>query len=279
MSAHHHPAAAGAARQPATDEATNAYVTEGMALVGEGVPAELVEEASARIGMPVGPLALLDEISLKQLDDALHRELAELEQAAQHDAGHEHGQGHLHSHHHSHERGHSHEHDHDHGHSHDHGHQHTPGAADAHGASRAHRHVHSVKSRRMPESAVYVLEKMAHGFRRTGRAQGAGFYDYAPDEPKALWPGLKTFQRGGSPLAQQDVEDRLLYAQTLAIVRSQDEGGSSGSAQSMDRAARFIDQIGPAKFAARANELADRFGERFRPPRLVLEKASRGESL
>lgn len=130
----------------------------------------------------------------------------------------------------------------------------------------------------MPESAVYVLEKMAHGFRRTGRAQGAGFYDYAPDAPKALWPGLKTFERGGSPIAQQDVEDRLLYAQTLAIVRSQEEAGSGALGQGADMAARFINQIGPAEFASRATELADRFGERFRPPRRLLEKASRGES-
>ena len=29
----------------------------------------------------------------------------------------------------------------------------------------------------MPESAVYVMEKMAHGFRRLGRDAGAGFYE------------------------------------------------------------------------------------------------------
>ena len=42
----------------------------------------------------------------------------------------------------------------------------------------------------MPESAVYVLEKMSHGYKRLGRAWGAGFYDYPADGPKALWSGL-----------------------------------------------------------------------------------------
>jgi 3-hydroxyacyl-CoA dehydrogenase/enoyl-CoA hydratase/3-hydroxybutyryl-CoA epimerase len=43
------------------------YVQEGIALLEEGVPAALIENAGKGAGMPVGPLALADEVSLSLL--------------------------------------------------------------------------------------------------------------------------------------------------------------------------------------------------------------------
>ena len=40
------------------------YVMEGAAMLGEGVPAALLENAAMQCGMPVGPLAVLDETAL-----------------------------------------------------------------------------------------------------------------------------------------------------------------------------------------------------------------------
>jgi 3-hydroxyacyl-CoA dehydrogenase / enoyl-CoA hydratase / 3-hydroxybutyryl-CoA epimerase len=40
------------------------YVMEGLALLGEGVPAASVEQAALQAGYPVGPLAVTDEVSL-----------------------------------------------------------------------------------------------------------------------------------------------------------------------------------------------------------------------
>jgi 3-hydroxyacyl-CoA dehydrogenase / enoyl-CoA hydratase / 3-hydroxybutyryl-CoA epimerase len=40
------------------------FVMEGAAMVGEGIPAAVVEHAGEQAGMPVGPLAVLDEIAL-----------------------------------------------------------------------------------------------------------------------------------------------------------------------------------------------------------------------
>ena len=52
---------------------SGSYLNEGMALLGDGVPAQVVESAGVDIGMPSGPLALLDEMSL-ELSDNLHQD-------------------------------------------------------------------------------------------------------------------------------------------------------------------------------------------------------------
>ena len=50
----------------------------------------------------------------------------------------------------------------------------------------------------MTEEAIYVLEKMAHGFNRMGRQAGRGFYDYEEGEPPELgyWLGEPYWGRG-----------------------------------------------------------------------------------
>ena len=47
-----------------TSRVISTVVAEGAALVGEGVPANSVEQAAMQAGYPVGPLALTDEVSL-----------------------------------------------------------------------------------------------------------------------------------------------------------------------------------------------------------------------
>jgi len=244
-----------------TSRVFGTFVNEGMALVGEGVPAALVENVAMQLGMPVGPLAVLDEVSLKLADDVLHQELA--------DAGHSHAHG---------ADPHAHEHE-----SHAHGsesHARGPG-------SRA-----QGKSRRVPETAVYVLEKMAHGYRRMGRAYGGGFYEYPPDGEKSLWPGLQAFERAKRPVPMDDVRDRLLYVQSLETIRCLEEGivetardANIGSIFGWGFPAwtggtlRFVDHVGAGRFAERAQALAQAYGERFAPPALLVRHAESGRPL
>ena len=47
-----------------TSRVFGTFVMEGAAMVGEGVPAPVVEQAGIQAGMPVGPLAVLDETAL-----------------------------------------------------------------------------------------------------------------------------------------------------------------------------------------------------------------------
>jgi 3-hydroxyacyl-CoA dehydrogenase/enoyl-CoA hydratase/3-hydroxybutyryl-CoA epimerase len=47
-----------------TSRVFGTFVMEGAAMLGEGVPAAVIENAAVQCGMPVGPLAVLDETSL-----------------------------------------------------------------------------------------------------------------------------------------------------------------------------------------------------------------------
>src|SRR5690606_10905732 len=85
----------------------------------------------------------------------------------------------------------------------------------------------------------------------------------------------------------QEVRDRLLFIQAIETVRCLEEGvltsvadANIGSVFGIGFAAwsggalQFINQYGPARFVARARELAQRYGERFTPPALLLQKAA-----
>jgi 3-hydroxyacyl-CoA dehydrogenase len=69
-----------------------------------------------------------------------------------------------------------------------------------------------VVSVRFPEAAVYVIEKMAHGFRRGGRAAGGGLYDYPAGAEPQLWSGLKVFERGAREVDDGSLAERLRAA-------------------------------------------------------------------
>jgi 3-hydroxyacyl-CoA dehydrogenase/enoyl-CoA hydratase/3-hydroxybutyryl-CoA epimerase len=47
-----------------TSRVFGTYVMEGIAMLGEGVPAASVEQAALQAGYPVGPLAVTDEVTL-----------------------------------------------------------------------------------------------------------------------------------------------------------------------------------------------------------------------
>ena len=47
-----------------TSRTFGTFVMEGAAMLGEGIPAPVIEQAALQAGMPVGPLAVLDETSL-----------------------------------------------------------------------------------------------------------------------------------------------------------------------------------------------------------------------
>ena len=62
-----------------TSRTFGTYVMEGAAMLGEGVPAAIIENAAVQAGMPVGPLAVIDETSLTlslQVRNQTRRDLA-----------------------------------------------------------------------------------------------------------------------------------------------------------------------------------------------------------
>ncbi|QDQ26193.1 3-hydroxyacyl-CoA dehydrogenase [Chitinimonas arctica] len=61
-----------------TSRVFGCYVNEGMAMLGEGVPAAMIEQAGLQAGMPVGPLAVTDEVSLSLCAHILEQSRADL---------------------------------------------------------------------------------------------------------------------------------------------------------------------------------------------------------
>ncbi|WP_336323633.1 3-hydroxyacyl-CoA dehydrogenase NAD-binding domain-containing protein [Streptomyces lavendofoliae] len=140
-----------------------------------------------------------------------------------------------------------------------------------------------------------VIDRMVDEFGRTGRSGGAGFYDYDEEgKRQGLWPGLREhFGTGGAAAVPfDDMKERMLFSEALDTVRCLEEGvltsvadANIGSIMGIGfpawtgGALQYINgyEGGLPGFVARAGELAERYGERFRPPALLVEKAERGE--
>ncbi|CAH0993076.1 Fatty acid oxidation complex subunit alpha [Sinobacterium norvegicum] len=134
------------------------------------------------------------------------------------------------------------------------------------------------------------LERMVNEHGRSGRAHGGGYYDYPQGENKRLWPELSNIQpQQTQDISYQDIQDRLLYCQSLEAIRCLEEGvlrsvedcniGSIlglGFPRYTGGHLQFVNSVGVRKFAERAQDLANRFGDRFTPPALLLQMAEAG---
>jgi 3-hydroxyacyl-CoA dehydrogenase/enoyl-CoA hydratase/3-hydroxybutyryl-CoA epimerase len=137
------------------------------------------------------------------------------------------------------------------------------------GHSHEHEH-HPLRPQTLTESAIYVVEKMAHGYRRQGLATGSGFYDYHTTPPE-LWSGLKAFERQAVACSPGDVADRLLWSALLAALELDappHDGALAaclGAAFPTHQSAALarIEALGNTVFQERAQVLAQKFGSRF----------------
>ncbi len=120
---------------------------------------------------------------------------------------------------------------------------------------------------------------------RGGRHYGGGFYDYAADGSKSLWSGLSQFAQGNAEIPVQEAVDRLLYRQAIETLRCLDEGVLNTEVEAnlggifaigfpahTGGAIQFIRGIGIDAFAARANQLAEIWGDRFKVSPTALDK-------
>ncbi|MFE9533628.1 3-hydroxyacyl-CoA dehydrogenase NAD-binding domain-containing protein [Streptomyces sp. NPDC006691] len=140
-----------------------------------------------------------------------------------------------------------------------------------------------------------VIDRMVDEFGRPGRSGGAGFYEYGEDGKRGkLWPGLREhFAKPGHEIPFEDMKERMLFSESLDTVRLFEEGvltsvadANIGSIMGIGFPAwtggviQYINgyEGGLPGFVARARELAERYGERFQPPALLVEKAEKGET-
>ncbi len=146
---------------------------------------------------------------------------------------------------------------------------------------------------------------------RPSRLKGAGFYDYDDNGRRTtLWPGLaETFPPAGVTGAEQqvpirDVRDRMLFIEALETAKCFEEGVITSAAaanigsimgigfpaltggaaqfmtgwQALDETGHGTGPIGLDAFLARADELAEAYGDRFRPTAYLRDLAAKGES-
>jgi len=144
----------------------------------------------------------------------------------------------------------------------------------------------------VPGSGAEVTRRMIEEFNRPGRKGAKGFYDYPEHGEKRLWPDLGRHWPQKPEAEQPDVEEvkmRLLYAQALDAVRAMEDGvltspedGDVGAILGLGYAPwsggpfSLIDTVGVDAFVSRCDALADRYGDRFRPPARLREMASAG---
>ncbi|MFT3660817.1 MAG: 3-hydroxyacyl-CoA dehydrogenase NAD-binding domain-containing protein [Gordonia sp. (in: high G+C Gram-positive bacteria)] len=143
-----------------------------------------------------------------------------------------------------------------------------------------------------PDHGAYAVVDWMVDNGRPSKKDGAGFYDYAEGKRTRLWPGLREqFKSGSVEIPFEDMKERMLFAEALETVKCFDEGvltsvedANIGSIFGIGFPAwtggviQYINQYegGIAGFVARANDLADKYGEHFRPPASLVAKANDG---
>jgi 3-hydroxyacyl-CoA dehydrogenase/enoyl-CoA hydratase/3-hydroxybutyryl-CoA epimerase len=216
-----------------TSRVVGTYIREGHLMLTEGIPAAMIENVGRMAGMPVGPLALNDEVAIDLAWKILKATEADL----------------------------------------------GPDAVDP-------------RQKRL-------LEEMVERRGRFGRKNGKGFYDYPERGQKRLWPGLAELQ--GKTLTPQEIDanpglveelkQRFLVIQALETARVFEEGvvtdvreadvGSIlgfGFAPFTGGTLSYIDMMGAKRFVELCRRLERKHGARFKPNKLLLDMAAKGES-
>ncbi|WP_306418753.1 3-hydroxyacyl-CoA dehydrogenase NAD-binding domain-containing protein [Arthrobacter psychrolactophilus] len=142
-------------------------------------------------------------------------------------------------------------------------------------------------------AAHAIVDRMIEDFARPGKLAGAGFYKYADGHRTGFWEGLKEHFGGTAEIPFADMQERMLFAESLESVKCLDEGvlrsvedANVGSILGIGFPAwtggvlQYINGYrgGLPGFVARARELAASYGEHFLPPGSLVAKAEKGES-
>jgi len=207
-----------------TSRTFGTYLDEGVRLLAEGINPVQIDHMGKSLGMPVGPLAVYDEISqaLTHKAQSTWEELGVLEELTD------------------------------------------------------------------LRTSLDVINTMVEEYGRGGRYHGGGFYEYHEDGSKNIWPKLlELYHKPEVQYDEDDMKDRLLFRQVIeslvclesGVLRSV-EDGNIGSIMGIGAPfwtggyLQFVETYGYQRFVDRCNELAAKFGERFTPPQIALDKAS-----
>jgi 3-hydroxyacyl-CoA dehydrogenase/enoyl-CoA hydratase/3-hydroxybutyryl-CoA epimerase len=201
---------------------------EAAQMVAEGLHPVRVDNLGKAIGMPVGPITVNDEVSLRLIMDLAETQLS---------------QGLI-----------------------------------------------SVEDNPHPEGSD-LLKTLVKEYNRGGRHHGdGGYYDYN-ESGKTIWPKLlELYYKPEVEVSDEDIKDRLLFSSVIESLKCLQEGvlrsvadGNIGSLLGIGAPVwtggylQFVNTYGLERFIQRCDELAESYGERFRAPKIVIDKAATGE--
>jgi 3-hydroxyacyl-CoA dehydrogenase/enoyl-CoA hydratase/3-hydroxybutyryl-CoA epimerase len=138
--------------------------------------------------------------------------------------------------------------------------------------------------------AYNVMKVMVEDQKRIGRRGDGGFYDYPAEGGKRIWPGLAAlFPVSAEQPDVREVVKRYLHIQALETARCLEENvlthaadGDLGALLGWGFPAytggtlSHIDTVGTARFVAECEELAAKYGPRFKPSAWLVDRAGRG---
>jgi 3-hydroxyacyl-CoA dehydrogenase/enoyl-CoA hydratase/3-hydroxybutyryl-CoA epimerase len=140
----------------------------------------------------------------------------------------------------------------------------------------------------------WLLDHLVEKHGRLGRKNRKGFYDYPEQGRKRLWAGLAELQReklDPDTIDIAELKHRFLVVQALEAARTVEEGvitdvreadvGSIlgfGFAPFTGGTLSYIDMMGTRRFVDLCRGLEKKFGARFKPPKLLLDMAQKGDT-
>ena len=209
-----------------TSRVFSTFVKEGVQMLREADAAE-IENGAWLAGFPVGPLAVVDEVSLTLIDKITRQTKKDLEAQGKTLGGH---------------------------------------------------------------PADDIFQSMLD-LERAGKLAGKGFYEYPEQGKKYLWPEVnQQFKTTEQSIPLIDIKERLLFIMAIETVRCLDEqvlrsvgDANIGSIFGIGYPAwtggtlQYINHVGVSEFVERADELAERYGERFSVPESLRNMARNQE--
>lgn len=198
------------------------FVNEGIAMLSEGIPPAVIENVAKKVGMPVGPLAVSDEVNMKLMLDIMGED---------------------------------------------------PNLSD------------------FEKDLEKTIANIVSTHKRTGRKEGAGFYEYPQGGKKHIWPEWKNIFPLVDSYDEEEVGKRLLFAMVIDSYKCLDSGvlkepkdADIGSILGLGfpvykgGVMSYVDYLGAKEFLNYADNLAEKHGERFKVPTSLREKINQSEN-
>jgi 3-hydroxyacyl-CoA dehydrogenase/enoyl-CoA hydratase/3-hydroxybutyryl-CoA epimerase len=141
-----------------------------------------------------------------------------------------------------------------------------------------------------PHPAVATLARMIDDLNRTGRLKQAGFYEYEK-ENRLLWSGLKKhFPNSEEEYSVETIKERLLFVQVIEAVWCLQEKvitsvpeANLGSVFGWGFPAftggvfQYVNSYGLDEFVEKCGVFKEKYGPRFRVPRLLRQMRKEGK--